>query len=142
MMSPSLRVSASGSGLCVLGRLEMNGFSERKEFANYRTIGQGVAIVPSVSVVIPAKNEARNLEHVFATIPEWVDEIVLVSDTEPDQVLAISFWNARPDAELYRREQFPKIQDSVRQLLETEPVIRTFNVHTYVGQKIAAEKAA
>ena len=34
--------------------------------------------MPSVSVVIPAKNEARNLEHVFATIPEWVDEIVLV----------------------------------------------------------------
>jgi heme-degrading monooxygenase HmoA len=72
----------------------------------------------------------------------FLDEIVLVSDTEPDQVLAISFWNARQDAELYRREQFPKIQDSVRQLLETEPVIRTFNVHTYVGQKIAAEKAA
>jgi len=72
----------------------------------------------------------------------FVDEIVLVSDTEPDRVLAISFWNKREDAELYHREQFPKIQDSVRHLLEAEPLVRTFNVHTYVGQKIAAEKAA
>jgi len=68
----------------------MNGFSERKEFANYRTIGQGVAIVPSVSVIIPAKNEARNLEHVFATIPEWVDEIVLVDGHSVDDTVAVA----------------------------------------------------
>jgi heme-degrading monooxygenase HmoA len=70
------------------------------------------------------------------------DEIVLVSDTEPDRVLGISFWDNQGDAELYHREQFPKIQDSVRHLLEAEPVVRTFNVHSYVGQKIAAHKAA
>lgn len=68
----------------------MNGISERKEFANYRSIGQGVAIVPSVSVVIPAKNEARNLEHVFATIPEWVDEIVLVDGHSVDDTVAVA----------------------------------------------------
>src|SRR5882757_9502530 len=56
----------------------MSGISGRGEFADYRAIGKGVAIMPSVSVVIPAKNEARNLEHVFGTIPEWVSEIVLV----------------------------------------------------------------
>ena len=72
----------------------------------------------------------------------FIDEIVLVSDTESDRVLAISFWDTRQDAELYHREQFPKIQDSVRQLLEWEPLIRRFNVHAYIGQKIAAEKAA
>jgi len=55
----------------------MSGISGRGEFADYRAIGIGVAIMPSVSVVIPAKNEARNLEHVFGTIPEWVSEIVL-----------------------------------------------------------------
>ena len=70
------------------------------------------------------------------------DEIVLVSDTEPNRVLGISFWNTREDAEQYHREQFPTIQDSVRHLLESEPVVRTFNVHTYIGQKIAAQKAA
>jgi quinol monooxygenase YgiN len=72
----------------------------------------------------------------------FTDEIVLVSDTEPNRVLGISFWNSKKDAEQYHREQFPKIQDSVRHLLEGEPQVRTFNVHTYVGQKIVAEKAA
>jgi hypothetical protein len=71
----------------------------------------------------------------------FADEIVLISDTEPERILAISFWNKREDAELYHREQFPNIQNSVRHLLEAEPLVRTFNVHTYVGQKIA-EKAA
>src|SRR5437016_7160951 len=72
----------------------------------------------------------------------FVDEIVLVSDAESDRVLGISFWDTKEDAELYHREQFPKIQDSVRHLLEGEPVVRTFNVHAHAGQKIAAEKAA
>src|ERR1700760_4829621 len=64
--------------------------SERGQFAAYRAIGSGVAIVPSVSVVIPAKNEARNLEHVFATIPEWVDEIVLVDGHSVDDTVAVA----------------------------------------------------
>lgn len=68
----------------------MNEFSERSEFSKYRTIGHGVAIVPSVSVVIPAKNEARNLGHVFATIPEWVDEIVLVDGHSVDDTVAVA----------------------------------------------------
>jgi glycosyltransferase involved in cell wall biosynthesis len=58
------------------------------DFADYRAIGNGVAIMPSVSVVIPAKNEARNLQHVFRTIPEWVDEIVLVDGHSTDDTVA------------------------------------------------------
>jgi glycosyltransferase involved in cell wall biosynthesis len=68
----------------------MRNFSEGNEFADYRAIGSGVAIMPSVSVVIPAKNEARNLEHVFATIPEWVDEIVLVDGHSTDDTVAVA----------------------------------------------------
>ena len=68
----------------------MSGVSERGEFANYRAIGSGVAIMPSVSVVIPAKNEARNLEHVFGTIPEWVHEIVLVDGKSIDDTVAVA----------------------------------------------------
>jgi glycosyltransferase involved in cell wall biosynthesis len=67
----------------------MSGVSRRGEFADYRAIGRGVAIMPSVSVVIPAKNEARNLEHVFGTIPEWVDEIVLVDGHSEDDTVAV-----------------------------------------------------
>jgi glycosyltransferase involved in cell wall biosynthesis len=68
----------------------MSGISGRGEFADYRAIGTGVAIMPSVSVVIPAKNEARNLEHVFGTIPEWVHEIVLVDGHSVDDTVAVA----------------------------------------------------
>ena len=66
----------------------MSGVSERGNLADYRPIGKGVAIMPSVSVVIPAKNEARNLKHVFRTIPDWVDEIVLVDGHSTDDTVA------------------------------------------------------
>jgi quinol monooxygenase YgiN len=72
----------------------------------------------------------------------FVDEIVLVSDAEQDRVLGLSFWNARDDAERYHREQYPKIHEMLKPLLETEPVIRTFDVHTSTTHRIAAGKAA
>ena len=68
----------------------MSGVSGHNEFADYRAIGSGVAIMPSVSVVIPAKNEARNLEHVLGTIPDWVDEIVLVDGHSADDTVAVA----------------------------------------------------
>ena len=72
----------------------------------------------------------------------FVDETVLASDTDPNRVLAISFWNTREDAERYQKEQYPVVHDMVRHLLETEPVIRTFNVDSSTTHKIVAEKAA
>jgi heme-degrading monooxygenase HmoA len=72
----------------------------------------------------------------------FVDEIVLVSSEEPDEVLAVSFWNKREDAEEYQREQYQRIHDTVRHLLETEPELRTFDVHTSTTHKITASKAA
>jgi glycosyltransferase involved in cell wall biosynthesis len=68
----------------------MSGISGRGEFADYRAIGIGVAIMPSVSVVVPAKNEERNLEHVFSTIPKWVDEVVLVDGHSVDDTVAVA----------------------------------------------------
>src|SRR6266404_1858449 len=72
----------------------------------------------------------------------FVDEIVLVSHADPDRVLALSFWNKQEDAEQYQREQYQKIHDTLRHLIEAEPEVRTFDVHTSIGHKITAEKAA
>src|SRR5438093_11753340 len=72
----------------------------------------------------------------------FVDETVLVSDTEPTRVLGLSFWNNKEDAGRYDQEQFPKIHEMLTPLLETEPEIRTFDVHSSIGHKITAEKAA
>jgi len=41
----------------------------------------------------------------------FVDETVLVSDPDPNRVLAISFWNTREDAERYQEEQYPAIHE-------------------------------
>jgi cellulose synthase/poly-beta-1,6-N-acetylglucosamine synthase-like glycosyltransferase len=39
---------------------------------------------PSVSVVIPALNEAENLPHVLPKIPVWVDEVLIVDGNSTD----------------------------------------------------------
>jgi heme-degrading monooxygenase HmoA len=72
----------------------------------------------------------------------FVDETVIVSDTEPNRILAISFWNTREDAQRYEREQFDTVQKTVQHLLETAPVVRTFDVHTSTTHRIAAGKTA
>ena len=72
----------------------------------------------------------------------FVDETVLASDTESNRVLALSFWNAKEDAERYHREQYPKINEMLSHLLETVPVIRTFDVHTSTTHRVTAGKAA
>jgi len=72
----------------------------------------------------------------------FLDETVLTSDTEPNRVIGLSFWNTKEEAERYHREQYPKINEMLSPLLETAPVISTFNVHTSTPHKIAAGKAA
>jgi quinol monooxygenase YgiN len=72
----------------------------------------------------------------------FVEETVLVSEPEPDRVLAISFWNKKEDAERYQKEQYPAVQEMIRHLLDSKPVVRTFNVDSSTQHKIAAGKAA
>lgn len=72
----------------------------------------------------------------------FVDETVLISDTEPNRILGISFWKTKEDAERYHREQYSKITELLLPLAEGAPVIRTFNVLSSTPHKIAAEKAA
>ena len=72
----------------------------------------------------------------------FVNETVLASDTEPNRVLALSFWNTKEDAERYHREQYPKVHEMLEHLMDTEPTIRTFDVQTSTAHQITARKAA
>src|SRR5437763_16925087 len=67
----------------------------------------------------------------------FVDEIVLVSDAEPDHVLAPSFWNKRGDAAQYHREQYPKTNETHPHHLDAEPMIRAFDGHSSNTHKVA-----
>jgi heme-degrading monooxygenase HmoA len=72
----------------------------------------------------------------------FVDLILLVSATVPDQLLALSFWKSPEDAERYTHEQFPRINELVAHLVESAPVSRPFNVDIFRSHKIPATKAA
>jgi glycosyltransferase involved in cell wall biosynthesis len=43
-----------------------------------------------VSVVVPAKNEAKNLPHVLPRMPEWVDEVLLVDGNSTDDTREVA----------------------------------------------------
>src|SRR5262245_27887185 len=65
----------------------------------YHPISAELAIAPTVSVVIPARNEAANLPHVFSTLPAWIDEIILVDGHSIDDTVAVTR-ELRPEAKV------------------------------------------
>jgi glycosyltransferase involved in cell wall biosynthesis len=62
----------------------------------YRPVSGSLAITPTVSVVIPVKNEARDLPLVPKSVPDWVDEVVLVDGHSVDDTVAVAR-ACRPD---------------------------------------------
>lgn len=55
--------------------------------------------MPSVSVVIPAMNEARNLPHVFARLPENLHEVIIVDGHSVDGTVDVAR-ELRPDVRI------------------------------------------
>jgi glycosyltransferase involved in cell wall biosynthesis len=70
--------------------LRAEGLGRIGVIASFPGTVDGRSAVPSVSVVVPARNEARNLPHVFASIPPWVDEVVLVDGHSADDTVAVA----------------------------------------------------
>jgi hypothetical protein len=54
----------------------------------------------------------------------------------------MSFWKAPEDAELYRREHYPRVEELLRPLVEITPKVNPFDVDTSTTHKIALGKAA
>src|SRR2546425_13063328 len=114
--------------------------------ANERSAHMFTRVVELTSKSGKAKELANTINEkvvpILKTQRGFVDETVLVADMEPTRVLGLSFWNNREDAERYHHEQYPKIHEMMKHLLETEPNIRTFDVHTSTTHRIVAGKAA
>jgi glycosyltransferase involved in cell wall biosynthesis len=69
----------------------------------YRPISAVLALALDVSVVIPVKNEAANLPHVFRTIPEWVQEVILVDGKSTDNTVEVAV-QLRPDIKVVTQQ--------------------------------------
>ena len=84
--------NVSGSPGGFLPRRESNadGPAIVRAMLPYRPISAALAITPTVSVIIPARNEADNLPHVFGTLPPWLDEIILVDGHSVDSTIAVT----------------------------------------------------
>jgi Glycosyl transferase family 2 len=62
---------------------------------------------PSVSVVIPTLNEARNLPHVFANLPGGIHEVIVVDGHSVDGTCAVAR-HLRPDARIITQNRSGK----------------------------------
>jgi len=74
--------------------------------------------------------------------PGFVDEIMLVSNSEPDKVLALSFWQSEADAERYNREQFHKITGMITSFAENAPKVQNYNVEVSTVHNAGGVRAA
>jgi len=92
-----------------------------------------------------AKELSRTINDKVLTILKnqagFVDEVVLISEENPDQILALSFWNSREDADNYHRQHFSKITELIQNLSAGPPKVRTFNVDQSTIQRIQAKAA-
>jgi len=85
---------------------------------------------------------AQNALPILRNQPGFVDEVVMVSNTQPDRVLAISFWRAQEDAERYNREQYPTVNGLIQGHVASAPKVQTFTVDLSTSHRVAAGKAA
>jgi heme-degrading monooxygenase HmoA len=74
--------------------------------------------------------------------PGFVDELVMVSSTQSDRILAISLWKTQEDAERYNREQYPTVNELIKNQVASAPKVQTFTVNLSTAHRIAAGKAA
>jgi heme-degrading monooxygenase HmoA len=68
------------------------------------------------------------------------DEITLVAP-ERNEVLAVSFWDRKEDAEAYAREKYPEILKLLSKVVEGAPKVESFEVANSTSHHIAARAA-
>lgn len=68
------------------------------------------------------------------------DEITLIAP-ERNEVLAVSFWDRKEDAEAYAREKYPEILKLLSKVVEGAPKVESFEVANSTFHQIAARAA-
>lgn len=101
----------------------------------------------NVSIKLKA-NSAKEFTHTLENdvIPVlrkqkgFKDEITLLAP-ERNEVLAISFWDKKEDAEAYNREKYPEILAFLSKVVEGTPKVESFEVANSTSHHIAAKAA-
>src|SRR5690242_14018655 len=58
---------------------------------------------PGISIVIPARNEEKNLQYLLPLIPQDIDEIILVNGRSTDNTVAVAR-SLRPNIRIIEQE--------------------------------------
>jgi len=68
------------------------------------------------------------------------DEITLVAP-ERNEIVAISFWEKKADAEICNREKYPEVLKALSKVVEGTPRVESFEVANSTSHHIAAKAA-
>lgn len=96
----------------------------------------------SVSLVVPAKNEARNLPYVLGEIPSWVDEVILVDGWSSDETVEVAR-SIRPDIKVVSqsskgkgaalRSGFAACTNDYIVMIDSDGSMDPGEIHAFVG---------
>ena len=70
------------------------------------------------------------------------DEIAFVATGSGTEVVAISLWDKKEDAEAYHRGSYPEVLKALAKVVDGTPEVRNFEVANSTLQKTAARVAA
>lgn len=100
----------------------------------------------SVSIVIPAKNEARNLPYVLSRIPDWVEEVILVDGNSTDNTVEVA-QSLRPDIRIVGQDRkgkgaalrngFAACQGDIVVMIDADGSMDPAEIPAYVGALLA-----
>ena len=103
-------------------------------------------IQASVSVVIPAKNEANNLPYVLPRIPKWVHEVILVDGHSSDNTVEVAR-SLRPDIKVIPQQRkgkgaalrtgFSACEGDIVVMLDADGSMDPNEIPAYVGALLA-----
>ena len=84
--------------------------------------------------------DRQALPQVIEPYEGFVDEIVLIADTEPNHVTSINFWRTERDAKRSEETGFAKLQALFQPLLSASPELEEFIVGASTDYRIVGRR--
>jgi quinol monooxygenase YgiN len=72
----------------------------------------------------------------------FVDALALTSETERDTFVGVTIWKSKEDAEKYVNGQGRQVLESIRPLIQKEPVFSGFNLEASTMHNVGIARAA